>query len=174
MSKHLLKIERLLAEHDISAGYLSANDEFPMAQLQLDFSSSEDEENALILQICHIPVPDSDVFILQFFIQLPLPPPFKPDAEIPEFLVGGIQKYIAHLNQILPIVGFNSSHQDLYFRSSLILEEYSEEQLIYYLELLHHLLETCIPSLQAIAIGLEDVEEAIIKIPQLFALRSEE
>lgn len=171
MSQHLLVIERLLAENDISAGYLSATDEFPMAQLQLDFSATEEEDNSLSLQICHIPVPESPVFILQFFIQLPLPPPFKPDAAVPEFLVGGLQKYIACLNQMLPIVGFNSSQQDLYFRSSLVLEEYSGTQIIYYLELLHHLLVTCLPSLQSVAIGLEDADEAIQKLPQLFALR---
>ncbi len=167
MSEHLLRIERLLAENDISAGYLSANAEFSMAQLQIDFSL-EEEQDPLLLQVCHIPVPDSKVFILQFFIHLPLPPPFKPDAQIPEFLVAGVQNYIAQLNQILPIVGFNSSQKDIYFRSSLILEQYSEEQIIYYLELIHHLLRTCLPSLQAIAIGLDDVEEAIEKIPALF------
>ena len=174
MSKELLEIERLLAENDISAGYLSANEDFSMPQLLVDFSlSGESEElaqknDALTLQICHIPVPDSSVFILQFFVQLPMPPPFQPDAEVPAFLVGGLQKYIAHLNQVLPIIGFNSSQQDLYFRSSLVLEKYSEAQLLYYFELLIHLLQVCLPALQAVAIGLEDPDEAIANIQNIF------
>jgi hypothetical protein len=164
----LLDIERLLAENDISASYLSATAENPMAQLFIELFPEED--NSLTTQICHIPLPDSEVFILQCYIQLPLPAPFEPDAEIPPFLISDLQTYIANLNQIIPLVGFNCSQQKMYFRSSLVLEQYSAEQLIYTLELLRYLIESCLPSLQSVAIGLEDVESAIARIPKLFAI----
>ena len=168
MSNSLLNIEQLLAENNISASYLSATSENPMAQLFIELFP--EEENSLTAQICHIPLPDSEVFILQFYIQLPLPVPFQPDEEIPAFLISDLQAYIANLNQIIPLVGFNCSQQKLYFRSSLVLEEYSVEQIIYYLELLRYLIETCLSSLQSVAIGLEEVASAVANIPKLFSI----
>lgn len=166
MSENLLKIERILSENQVSACYLAATKESPLAQLSLELPF--EEEHSLSLELCEIPVPDSTVFLLQYFVPLPLPAPFAVDDLIPEFLISGTQDYIAHLNQVLPIVGLNCSGQRIYFRTTLSLDRISEEQLLYTIELIHSIILRVLPSLQSVAIGMQDAAQAIEGIDSLF------
>lgn len=172
MSKNLFRIEKILAENQISACYLAATKESPLAQLSLELPFGE--ENLLSLELCEIPMPDSNVFILQSFVPLPLPAPFEEDDLIPEFLVSGTQNYIAHLNQVLPIVGLNCSGQRIYFRTTLTLGTVSEEELLYFIELVHNIILRILPSLQAVAIGMQEATQAIQSIDSLFLPNEEE
>lgn len=166
MANHLLTLQKEFENIDIASYYLSATPESRLAQLNLELQYSEIEQ--LAMEICEIPVPDSPLFILQFFVPLPLPPPFEPDEKIPEFVEGEVQKYTSQLNQVLPLIGFFCTNQKIFFRTTAVFEEYTMEQILYTLETIEKLIQKLLPSLQEVAIGMETATAVFSRIDQIF------
>ena len=166
MSDQLLSIQKLLHTKDIQSYYWPMNAERKLAKLVIEIQTTDTESNHL--EICEIPVPNSEVFLLQFFVQLPLIEPFGPDDALPEFLQGNLHMYIGALNQILPLTGFNCADGKICFRHIFSCELVTPEQLLYLIETIERLVQICQPSIQQVAIGIQDSKTAIRDINALF------
>ena len=167
----LKHIQKLLQQIDIPSYYLSANEDTSIGQLLIEIQTAERETNHL--EICEIKVPDSPVYLLQFFMQMPLPEPFAADDCIPEFLVADVHGYMAVLNQIIPLPGFNCTDQKMYYRHIFATENPTEEQLQYIIETSTKLIQICQPSIQEIAIGITSLSDAVTDVASIFNVQEE-
>ena len=169
--KTLQDLQKLLQSEEISSYYLTATEDSPIAQLIIEVQTAEQESNHL--ELCLIPTPDSPVFLLQVFMQLPLAPPFQPNDRIPEFLLPNLHHYMGVLNQVLPLPGFYCLDAQLQFRHIFATEDPTQEQLTYIIETSGKLVQLCQPILQKVAIGACPIQEAIEAIPKLFSISEE-
>jgi len=167
----LQEIQQLLLNNDIESYYLTATKESPLAQLIIEVQTADQETNHL--ELCLIPTPDSEIFLLQLFMQLPLPPPFKPDDKIPEFIVPTVHHYLGSLNQILPLPGFYCAGKQMHFRHIFASQQPTEQQLSYIVETCSKMIQLCQPALQKVAIGDTPLQEAVETIPTLFDVEEE-
>jgi hypothetical protein len=168
---NLQNIQKLLQQVDISAYYLAATTESPISQLIIEVQTAQRETNHL--EICEIQVPSSPVYLLQFFLQLPLPEPFEADDCIPDFLISDVHEYMAILNQMIPLPGFNCTDRKMYYRHIFATENTTQEQLQYIIETSSKLIQICQPSIQDIAIGITSLADAIEVLPTLFDIPEE-
>ena len=83
VSVQLSSIQKILQQLGIDAYLRSRSSERPLATLGVEIQTGSQESN--LLEICEIPIPDSDLFLLQWFVQLPLSEPFSPADLIPDF-----------------------------------------------------------------------------------------
>ena len=121
-----------------------------------------------LLEICEIPIPDSDLFLLQWFVQLPLSEPFSPADCIPEFQTLEVLTFCAEINQILPVGIFNVFQQQLCFRHIFSCEFLSVSQVEYLLQTIEGTIQRLQPMLQSVAIGSLTAQEAIANIDSAF------
>ena len=168
----LQRIQEAFKEQAIDTYYLGATAEAPMAQIVLEIQTGEAESNHL--EICVMPIPDSSVALLQLYVQLPLPPPFQPDDQIPSFLLPAIHQYMGTLNQLLPVPGFYCLEDQIQYKHIFAAADVAPEQLVYLVETATKLIQICQPSLQQVAIGGLSIDEAIAGIQALFADVDEE
>lgn len=162
MSNQLLSIQSALQEIGLNGYYLPASPTRHLAQLTLEIKTGHLESNHL--EICEIPVPDTELFLLQWYVQLPLPEPFGADDVVPEFLQDDTRQLCAVLNQILPIGGFNLFEGKLCFRHIFVSEIITPAQTEYLVQTIESEIERCQPLLQDVAIGLCDADSGIERI----------
>ena len=166
MSHQLLSIQSALQEIGLNGYYLPASPTRHLAQLTLEITTGHLESNHL--EVCEIPVPDSELFLLQWYVQLPLPEPFGADDVVPEFLQDDTRQLCAVLNQILPIGTFNLFEGKLCFRHIFVSEIMTPAQTEYLVQTIESEIERCQPLLQDVAIGLCDAETGIQRIDEAF------
>ena len=173
MSKQLLSIQKILHHLGIDGYYRPVGPDRHLSQLSIEIHTGENESNHL--EICEIPIPDSELFLLQWFVQLPLSEPFAPNDPIPSFQQSEVLAFCAELNQILPIGIFNVFEERLCFRHIFLSEIISQNQVEYLLSTIETLIQRCQPLLQDVAIGMQVAEHAIQNMDSLFeAIESEE
>ena len=172
MSNQLLSIQAALQEFELNGYYRPASPVRHLAQLILEIQTGPQESNHL--EICEIPVPDSELFLLQWYVQLPLPEPFGPDDPVPEFLQDDARQVCAALNQILPIGTFNLFEEKLCFRHIFVSEIITPSQIEYLVQTIESEIERCQPLLQDVSIGLVDAQAGIAQIDTLFMGPKEE
>ena len=166
MSVQLKSLQRILDDLGIQSYYWGVSEERSRPMLVVEIQSTEDECNHL--EICEIAIPETELFLLQSYVQLPLSPPFGPNDELPDFLRGDVLQYIAALNHVLPIMGFSCVEGKLCFRHIFPCEFMTPTQLQYLIETIEQLIQYCQPSIQQVAIGSLDLQDAIHNIPTLF------
>ena len=167
MSAQLSSIQKILQKLGIDAYLRSQSAERPLATLGVEIETGAQESN--LLEICEIPIPDSDLFLLQWFVQLPLSEPFSPADCIPEFQLLEVLTFCAEVNQILPVGIFNVFQQQLCFRHIFSCELLSVEQVEYLLQTIEGTIQRLQPMLQSVAIGSLTAEEAIASIDTAFS-----
>ena len=164
MSNQLLSIQSALQEIGLNGYYLPASPTRHLAQLTLEIKTGHLESNHL--EICEIPVPNTELFLLQWYVQLPLPEPFGADDVVPDFLQDDTRQLCAVLNQILPIGGFNLFEGKLCFRHIFVSEIITPDQTEYIVQTIESEIERCQPLLQDVAIGLCDADRGIERIEE--------
>jgi hypothetical protein len=164
MSNQLLSIQSALQEIGLNGYYLPASPTRHLAQLTLEIRTGHLESNHL--EICEIPVPDTELFLLQWYVQLPLPEPFGADDVVPDFLQDDTRQLCAVLNQILPIGTFNLFEGKLCFRHIFVSEIITPAQTEYLVQTIESEIERCQPLLQDVAIGLCDAVHGIERIEE--------
>ena len=167
MSAQLSSIQKILQKLGIDAYLRSQSADRPLATLGVEIETGAQESN--LLEICEIPIPDSDLFLLQWFVQLPLSEPFSPSDCIPEFQLLEVLTFCAEINQILPVGIFNVFQQQLCFRHIFSCEFLSVEQVEYLLQTIEGTIQRIQPMLQSVAIGSLTAEEAIASIDTAFS-----
>jgi len=166
VSAQLTSIQKILQELGIDAYFRSQSEDRSLSTLGIEIQTGTDESN--LLEICEIPIPDSDLFLLQWFVQLPLAEPFSPADLIPEFQISEVMALCAELNQILPVGIFNVYQQQLCFRHIFTCEFVSVDQIEYLLQTIEGTIQRIQPMLQSVAIGTISSSEAIANIDGLF------
>lgn len=164
MSNQLLSIQSALQEIGLNGYYLPASPTRHLAQLTLEIKTGHLESNHL--EICEIPIPDTELFLLQWYVQLPLPEPFGADDVVPDFLQDDTRQLCAVLNQILPIGTFNLFEGKLCFRHIFVSEIITPAQTEYLVQTIESEIERCQPLLQDVAIGLCDAVHGIERIEE--------
>ena len=172
MSVQLQSLQRILQSLGIDAYLRTSSAERSMATLGIEIETGPQESN--LLEVCEIPIPDSDLFLLQWFVQLPLSAPFAPSDTIPEFQIAEVLAFCAELNQILPVGIFNVFDERLCFRHIFTCEFLSQAQVEYLLQTIEGCIQRVQPRLQEVAIGTLSAEEAIESIDELFSSNSTE
>ena len=166
MSAQLTSIQKILQELGIDAYFRSQSEERSLSTLGVEIQTGTHESN--LLEICEIPIPDSDLFLLQWFVQLPLTEPFSPADLIPEFQISEVMALCAELNQILPVGMFNVYQQQLCFRHIFTCEFVSVSQIEYLLQTIEGTIQRIQPMLQSVAIGTISAVDAIAQIDDIF------
>ena len=166
MSAQLSSIQKILQQLGIDAYLRTRSADRPLATLGVEIQTGTQESN--LLEICEIPIPDSDLFLLQWFVQLPLSEPFSPADCIPEFQTLEVMTFCAEINQILPVGIFNVFQQQLCFRHIFSCEFLSVSQVEYLLQTIEGTIQRLQPLLQSVAIGSLTAEEAIDSIDRAF------
>lgn len=166
MSAQLSSIQKILQQLGVDAYLRSRSADRPLATLGVEIQTGTRESN--LLEICEIPIPDSDLFLLQWFVQLPLSEPFSPADCIPEFQTLEVMTFCAEINQILPVGIFNVFQQQLCFRHIFSCEFLSVSQVEYLLQTIEGTIQRLQPLLQSVAIGSQTAEEAIGNIDSVF------
>lgn len=167
MSAQLSSIQKILQQLGIDAYLRSRAPDRPLATLGVEIQTGAKESN--LLEICEIPIPDSDLFLLQWFVQLPLSEPFSPADCIPEFQTLEVMTFCAEINQILPVGIFNVFEQQLCFRHIFSCEFLSVSQVEYLLQTIEGTIQRLQPVLQSVAIGSLSALEAIQNIDAVFS-----
>jgi hypothetical protein len=163
----LLSIQTILQELGIDAYLRTVSSDRALATLGIEIKTGTHESN--LLEICEIPIPDSELFLLQWFVQLPLCEPFTPADAIPDFQIPEVLIFCAELNQILPVGIFNVYDKRLCFRHIFTCEFVSPSQVAYLLQTIEGCIQRVQPLLQQVAIGLLSGEQAIEQIDSLFS-----
>lgn len=166
MSAQLTSIQKILQELGIDAYFRSQSEDRSLSTLGIEIQTGTNESN--LLEICEISIPDSDLFLLQWFVQLPLAEPFSPADLIPEFQISEVMALCAELNQILPVGIFNVYQQQLCFRHIFTCEFVSVGQIEYLLQTIEGTIQKIQPMLQSVAIGTISSNDAIARIDDLF------
>ena len=166
VSVQLSSIQKILQQLGIEAYLRSRSPERPLATLGVEIQTGSQESN--LLEVCEIPVPDSDVFLLQWFVQLPLSEPFSPADPIPEFQIPEVMAFCAEINQVLPVGIFNVYQKQLCFRHIFSCEFVSVSQVEYLLQTIEGTIQRLQPILQSVAIGSQNAHEAIDSIDTVF------
>ncbi len=172
MSIQLQSLQRILHSLGMDAYLRTQSAERTMATLGIEIETGPQESN--LLEVCEILVPDSDLFLLQWFVQLPLSAPFAPSDPIPEFQIAEVLTFCAELNQILPIGIFNVFDERLCFRHIFTCEFLSQAQVEYLVQTIEGCIQRVQPKLQEVAIGTLSAQEAIASIDALFSAGTEE
>jgi hypothetical protein len=162
VSAQLLSIQKILQQIGTDAYLRSRSPERNLATLGIEIETGPQESN--MLEVCEIPIPDSDLFLLQWFVQLPLSEPFSPADSIPEFQIPEVMALCAELNQILPIGIFNVFEKQLCFRHIFTCEFVTTSQVEYLVQTIESTIQRVQPLLQEVAIGAKSAEEAIASI----------
>ena len=171
MSAQLTSIQKILQELGIDAYFRSQSEDRSLSTLGIEIQTGTDESN--LLEICEIPIPDSDLFLLQWFVQLPLTEPFSPADLIPEFQISEVMALCAELNQVLPVGIFNVYQKQLCFRHIFTCEFVGVGQIEYLLQTIEGTIQRIQPMLQSVAIGTISSDDAIASIDGLFLDKDE-
>ncbi len=163
----LLSIQTILQDLGIDSYLRTVSSERALATLGIEIKTGAHESN--LLELCEIPIPDSELFLLQWFVQLPLCEPFTPADPIPDFQIPEVLTFCAELNQILPVGIFNVYEKRLCFRHIFTCEFVSPSQVAYLLQTIEGCIQRVQPLLQQVAIGLLSGEQANEQIDSLFS-----
>jgi hypothetical protein len=166
VTAQLHSIQSILQELGIDAYLRSASSDRALSTLGIEIQTGERESN--LLEICEISIPDSELFLLQWFVQLPMGEPFSPADAIPDFQIPEVLLFCAELNQILPVGIFNIFENRLCFRHIFTCEFVSATQVEYLLQTIEGSIQRIQPLLQEVAIGTITSEQAIDTIDSLF------
>ena len=116
MSKQLLSIQKILNQLGVDGYYRPTGPDRHLAQLSIEILTGENESNHL--EICEIPIPDSELFLLQWFVQLPLSEPFAPNDPIPCFQQTEVLAFCA----VAPAYDLSLSSEDFFTTFILLLQ----------------------------------------------------
>ena len=167
MTAQLHSIQSILQALGIDAYLRSASSERVLSTLGIEIQTGEQESN--LLEVCEIPIPDSDLFLLQWFVQLPMGEPFSPADAVPDFQISDVLLFCAELNQILPVGIFNVFENRLCFRHIFTCEFVSAAQVNYLLQTIEGSIQRIQPVLQEVAGGTLTAEQAIETLDSLFS-----
>jgi len=166
VTAQLHSIQSILQELGIDAYLRSASSDRALSTLGIEIQTGEQESN--LLEICEIQIPDSELFLLQWFVQLPMGEPFSPADAVPDFQIPDVLLFCAELNQILPVGIFNIFENRLCFRHIFTCEFVSAAQVEYLLQTIEGSIQRIQPVLQEVAGGTLTAEQAIDTIDSLF------